>query len=157
MKIPASQPVLHLTEELADNSPDIIINEAHKQVSKNSLPAAPEVLRINVDRVIYDCQAKLVMTLWQSIQPKLARTPFNQLSLIEVDVQKILNAMEEIKSVDSYSLRNMIQEYFARVKSFDDIKSFFLCFQQRIRPKNFKHLRFVLKTQMHLKITYGLS
>ena len=33
--------------------------------------------------------------------------------------------MEEIKSVDSSSLRNMIQEYFARVKSFDDIKSFF--------------------------------
>ena len=65
------------------------------------------------------------MTLWQSIQPKLAQTPFNQLSLIDTDVQKILNAMEEIKSVDSSSLRNMIQEYFARVKSFDDIKSSF--------------------------------
>ena len=33
--------------------------------------------------------------------------------------------MEEIKSVDSSSLRNMIQEYFVYVKSFDDIKSSF--------------------------------
>ena len=64
MEIPASQPVLHLTEELADNSPDIIVDEAHKQVPENNLPAAPEVSRINVDRVIYDCHAKLVMTLW---------------------------------------------------------------------------------------------
>ena len=125
MEILVSQLVLDLTEGLADNSLNIIIDAAHKQVPKTCLPAAPEVSRINVNRVIYDCQAKLVMTLWQSIQPKLARTPFNQLSLIEVDVQKILNAMEEIKSVDSYSLRNMIQEYFARVKSFDDIKFFF--------------------------------
>ena len=65
------------------------------------------------------------MTLWQSIQPKLARTPFNQLSLIEADVRKVLSAMEKIKSVDSSSLRNMIQKYFDRVKSFDDIKSSF--------------------------------
>ena len=65
------------------------------------------------------------MTLLQSIQPKLARTPFNQLSLIEADIQQILSAMEEIKFVDSSSLRNMIQEYFARVKSFDDIEFFF--------------------------------
>ena len=65
------------------------------------------------------------MTLWQSIQPKLARTPFNQLFLIEADVQKILGVMEEIKLVDSSSLRNMVQEYFAHVKSFDDIKSSF--------------------------------
>ena len=71
---------------------------------------------------------------------------------------KILNAMEEINSVDSSSLRNKIQEYFARAKSFDDIKFFFLRgFQWRIRPRNFKHLRFVSKTQMQLKITYGLS
>ena len=33
--------------------------------------------------------------------------------------------MEEIKSVDSSSLRHMVQEYFAYVKSFDDIKSSF--------------------------------
>ena len=33
--------------------------------------------------------------------------------------------MEEIKLVDSSSLRNMVQEYFAHVKSFDDIKSSF--------------------------------
>ena len=33
--------------------------------------------------------------------------------------------MEEIKFVDSSSLRSMIQEYFAHVKSFVDIKSFF--------------------------------
>ena len=33
--------------------------------------------------------------------------------------------MEEIKFVDSSFLRNMIQEYFAHVKSFDDIKSSF--------------------------------
>ena len=69
--------MLHLTKRFADNSPNIVVDEAHKQVPEISLPAAPEVSRINVDRVIYDCQAKLVMTLWQSIQPKLARTPFN--------------------------------------------------------------------------------
>ena len=72
VEIPASQPVLHLTEELADNSPDIIVDEAHKHVPKNSLPTISEVSRFSVDRVIYDCQVKLVMTLWQSIQLKLA-------------------------------------------------------------------------------------
>ena len=158
VEIPASQPMLHLTEELADNFPDIIVDEAHKQVPENSLPAASEVSRIDVDQVIYDCQAKPFMTLWQSIQPNLARTPFNQLSLIKADVQKILGVMEEIKLVDSSFLRNMVQEYFAHVKSFDDIKLLFLRgFQQRIRPRNFKHLRFVSENQMHLKITYDLS
>ena len=92
--------MLNLTEGLVDNSLNIIVDEAHKQVLETSLPAAPEVSRINVDQVIYDCQAKLVMTLWQSIQPKLAQTLFNQLSLIEVDIRKILNAMEEFKSVE---------------------------------------------------------
>ena len=125
MGILASQPVLHLIEGLADNSPNIVVDEAHNQVPETSFLAAPEVSRINVDQVLYDCQAKLVMTLWQSIQPKLVRTPFNQLSLIEADVQKILSVMEEIKLVDSSSLRNMVQKYFARVKSFDDIKSIF--------------------------------
>ena len=125
MGIPVSQPVLDLTEGLADNSPDIIVDAAHKQVPETSLLAAPEVSRINVDQVLYDCQAKLVMTLWQSIQPKLVRTLLNHLSLIKADVQKILSVMEEIKLVDSSSLRNMVQEYFVRVKSFDDIKSFF--------------------------------
>ena len=125
MAIPASQPVLDLTEGLADNSPNMVIDEAPKQVPETNLLAAPEVSRINVDQVLYDCQAKLVMTLWQSIQPKLVRTPFNQLSLIEADVQKILSVMEEIKLVDSSNLRNMVQEYFARVKSVDDIKSSF--------------------------------
>ena len=62
-----SQPVLDLTEGLADNSPNIIVDAAHKQVLETSLLAAPEVSRINVDQVLYDCQAKLVMTLWQSI------------------------------------------------------------------------------------------
>ena len=122
MDIPTSQPVLHLIEGLADNSPNMVIDEAPKQVPKTSLSASPKVSRINIDQVIYDCQAKLVMTLWQSIQPKLARTPFNQFSLIEADIQKILGVMEEIKLVDSSSLRNMVQEYFAHVKSFDDIK-----------------------------------
>ena len=52
VEILVSQPVLYLTEELTDNSPDIIVDKAHKQVPENSLPAAPEVSRINVDRVI---------------------------------------------------------------------------------------------------------
>ena len=99
VKIPTSQPLLNLIEGLAEHLPNIVVDEAHKQVPKTSLPTALEVSRFSVDRVIYDCQAKLVMTLWQSIQPKLARTPFNQLSSIESDVQKILNAMEEIKFV----------------------------------------------------------
>ena len=106
--IPVSQPVLHLIKGLADNSPNIVVREAHNQVLETSLPAAPKVSRIDVDQVIYDCQAKFVMTLWQSIQPKLARTTFNQLSLIKADVQKILGVMEEIKLVDSSSLRNMV-------------------------------------------------
>ena len=76
MGIPAFQPVLHLIEGLTDNSLNIVVDEAHKQIPETSLPTALEVSRINVDQVIYDCQAKLVMTLWQSIQPKLARTPF---------------------------------------------------------------------------------
>ena len=77
--------MLHLIEGLVDNSPNIIVDAAHKQVPKTSFLATPEVSRINVDRVIYDCQAKLVMTVWKSIQPKLARTPFNQLSSIAAD------------------------------------------------------------------------
>ena len=117
--------MLDLTKGLVDNSLNIVVDEAHNQVPETSLPAAPEVSRINVDQVIYGCQAKLVMTLWQSIQPNLTRTPFNQLSLIKADVQKILGVMEEIKLVDSSFLRNMVQEYFAHVKSFDDIKSSF--------------------------------
>ena len=67
MDIPASQPVLHLIERLANNSLNIVVDEAHKQVPKTSLPTALEVSRFSVDRVIYDCQAKLVMSLWQSI------------------------------------------------------------------------------------------
>ena len=60
--------MLNLTEGLADHSPNIVVDEAHKQVPENSFPVIPEVSRINVDQVIYDCQAKLVMTLWQNIQ-----------------------------------------------------------------------------------------
>ena len=101
VEILTSQLVLHLIEGLVDNSPNIVVNEAHKQVLETSLPTAPKISIINVNQVIYDCQAKLVMTLWQSIQPKLTQTPFNQLSLIEADVQKILSVMEEIKLVDS--------------------------------------------------------
>ena len=78
--------MLNLTEGLADHSPHIDVDEAHKQVPKTSLLTAPEVSRFTVDRVIYDCQTKLVMTLWQSIQPKLAQAPFNQLSSIEANV-----------------------------------------------------------------------
>ena len=54
MEISASQPMLYLTEGLADNSPNIVVDEAHNQVLETSLPAAPEVSRINVDQVIYD-------------------------------------------------------------------------------------------------------
>ena len=93
--------MLDLTEVFVDNSPNIIVDAAHKQVPETSLLAAPKVSRINVDQVLCDCQAKLVMTFWQSIQPKFVRTPFNQFSLIKVDVQKILSVMEEIKLVDS--------------------------------------------------------
>ena len=132
--------MLHLTEGLVDNSPNIVVNEAHKQVLETSLPTAPKISIINVNQVIYDCQAKLVMTLWQSIQPKLAQTPFNQLSLIEADVQKILGVMEEIKLVDFSSLRNMVQEYFAHVKSFDDIKSFFFRFSAEDKIKELQAL-----------------
>ena len=49
MEIPTFQPVLDLIEGLADNSPNIIVDAAHKQIPKTSLPAAPEVSRINVD------------------------------------------------------------------------------------------------------------
>ena len=63
MEISASQPVLNLIEGLADHSPNIVVDKAHKQAPENSLPAAPKVSRINVDQVIYDCQVKLVMTL----------------------------------------------------------------------------------------------
>ena len=64
MKIPASKPVLDLTEGLTDNSLNIIVDATHKQVPETSLLVALEVSRINVDQVIYDCEAKLVMTLW---------------------------------------------------------------------------------------------
>ena len=37
MGIPTSQLVLHLTKGLADNSPNIVVNEAHKQVPETSL------------------------------------------------------------------------------------------------------------------------
>ena len=62
MDIPASQPVLHLIERLANNSLNIVVDEAHKQVPETSLLVAPEVSRFSVD-VIYDCQVKLVITL----------------------------------------------------------------------------------------------
>ena len=64
MKILASQLVLNLTKGLADHSPNIVIDEAHKRVLEISLPTTLEVSRFGVDQVIYDCQAKLVMTLW---------------------------------------------------------------------------------------------
>ena len=139
MGIPVSQLVLDLTEGLTDNSLNIIVDATRKQVPETSLPVALEVSKINVDQVIYDCQAKLVMTLWQSIQPKLARTPFNQLSLIEANVQKILDVMEEIKLVDFSSLRKMVQEYFSRVKSFDDIKSYFSSRDRKSTRLNSSH------------------
>ena len=67
MEVSTSQLVLNWTEGLVDHSPNVVVDEAHKQVPEINLLAALEVSRINVDRVIYDCQAKLVMTLWQNI------------------------------------------------------------------------------------------
>ena len=67
MEVSTSQLVLNWTEGLVDHSPNVVVDEAYKQVPEINLLAALEVSRINVDRVIYDCQAKLVMTLWQNI------------------------------------------------------------------------------------------
>ena len=60
MGIPVSQSVLDLTKGLADNSPNIIVDAAHKQVPETSLLAAPEVSRINVDQVLYDARPNLL-------------------------------------------------------------------------------------------------
>ena len=49
MRIPASQPVLHLTDGFANNSLNIVVDEAHKQLSKTNLFVAPEVSKINAD------------------------------------------------------------------------------------------------------------
>ena len=66
--------------------------------------------------------------------------------------------MEEIKLVDSSSLRNMVQEYFAHVKSFDDIKSSFssrLSVEDKI--KELQALEGCFRESNALKITYNLS
>ena len=62
--------------------------------------------------------------------------------------------MEEIKSVDSSSLRNMIQEYFARVKSLDDIKSsFFSRLSADDKTKELQALEVRFRESHALKIT----
>ena len=64
MALHVSQPMLNLIEGLANHSPSIVVDRAPKQSPKISRPVVLEVSRFSADQVIYDCQAKLVMTLW---------------------------------------------------------------------------------------------
>ena len=56
--------MLNLTEGLVDPSLSIVVNEARKHIPETSCLIVSKVSRFSVDQVIYDCQAKLVMTLW---------------------------------------------------------------------------------------------
>ncbi|OMP08753.1 hypothetical protein CCACVL1_01093, partial [Corchorus capsularis] len=79
-----------------DISPD------HSEASPHpkALPlSAPEFTRFSADKVIEDGQLQLALILWESIQLKIARTPFDQVHLLVDEVRKIFAAIEGIKAV----------------------------------------------------------
>ncbi|XP_021299430.1 uncharacterized protein LOC110428081 [Herrania umbratica] len=91
------------------------------------------------------------MTLWESIQPKFVKTPFDQVSSLTTEVQKVLAVIEGVETVDSSSLRNMVQEYFGQVHKFIDLESSFSSASTKNQDEKLQKLVIRLKDEESLK------
>ncbi|OMO55335.1 hypothetical protein CCACVL1_27306 [Corchorus capsularis] len=87
--------------------------------------SVPEFTRLSADKVIEGGQLQLALILWESIQLKIARTPFDQVHLLVDEVRKIFAAIEGIKVVDSAALKGRVEEYFSQIAKFTDLESSF--------------------------------
>ncbi|KAK6233533.1 hypothetical protein QUC31_005939, partial [Theobroma cacao] len=127
-----------ITKEIVDASksmPELCAEASHL--------ALPEASKFSANKVIHDCHSKLIMTLWESIQQKIVKTPFDQVSSLTIKVQKVLDVIEGVETVDSSSLRNMVQEYFGQVHKFVDLESSFSSASSK--DQNEKLQRFVIR------------
>ncbi|OMO59461.1 hypothetical protein CCACVL1_24811 [Corchorus capsularis] len=99
--------------------------------------SAPEFTKFSADKVIEDGQLKLALILWESIQFKIARTPFDQIHLLINKVHKIFAVIEGIKAVDSSALKGRVEEYFSQIAKFIDLES---SFSSRMSSKDQKEI-----------------
>ncbi|OMO81763.1 hypothetical protein COLO4_23427, partial [Corchorus olitorius] len=120
-------------------------NNVVKPHSKALPLSAPEFTKLDADKVIEDGQLHLALILWQNVQLKIARTPFNQVHLLIEEVRKIFAAIEGIKAVDFSGLKGRVEEYFKQVAKFIDLES---SFSSRMSSKNQADKLQTLKTQL---------
>lgn len=120
-------------------------NNVVKPHSKALPLSAPEFTKLDADKVIEDGQLQLALILWENVQLKIARTPFNQVHLLIEEVRKIFAAIEGIKAVDFSGLKGRVEEYFKQVAKFTDLES---SFSSRMSSKDQADKLQTLKTQL---------
>ncbi|OMO95483.1 hypothetical protein COLO4_15854 [Corchorus olitorius] len=120
-------------------------NNVVKPHSKALPLSAPEFTKLDADKVIEDGQLQLALILWENVQLKIARTPFNQVHLLIEEVHKIFAAIEGIKAVDFSGLKGRVEEYFKQVAKFTDLES---SFSSRMSSKDQADKLQTLKTQL---------
>ncbi|OMP03101.1 hypothetical protein COLO4_10628 [Corchorus olitorius] len=80
-------------------------NNVVKPHSKALPLSAPEFTKLDADKVIEDGQLQLALILWENVQLKIARTPFNQVHLLIEEVEKEISALQEKKAKLESSLK----------------------------------------------------
>ncbi|OMP12719.1 hypothetical protein COLO4_02834 [Corchorus olitorius] len=119
-------------------------NNVVKPHSKALPLSAPEFTKLDADKVIEDGQLQLALILWENVQLKIARTPFNEVHLLIEEVRKIFATIEGIKAVDFSGLKGRVEEYFKQVAKFTDLES---SFSSRMSSKDQADKLQTLKTQ----------
>ena len=114
---------------VSDNDEVVILDEApvkitaNKEENRGKEIQTHEVSHYCADVVISSFRRQIVSAMWESIQQKLIRTSFDKVPLLEGEVQKIFKAMSENDVVDLVPLQTIVNEYFQKVRQYNDLQS----------------------------------
>ena len=118
-------------KEISNSS--TIVRRTTKPSTAVNLSTDLEVSKFDAAKVIHDHEVKFITSLWELLQSKIARAPYNEIPSLRNEVDKIFDAIKITKTIDISPLKSMVDGYFTYVERFNELQSSSMLSQDKLR------------------------
>ncbi|KAA0032489.1 myosin-1-like [Cucumis melo var. makuwa] len=101
------------------------ISEPPLDTSKRQTTGNPEPSQWVGEKVVSNFFQKIVLCMWEDIQDRIMRTPFEYIPRLRLEITMVLSEIEKIHADGLTPLEKYLNSYLKRVDNFNNVPSYY--------------------------------